>query len=461
MADHFLDASYLYHFHEIILNSDSRAVALAEKELLKINSPISETNLFIGALPEFHFGQFNKIFEHFTTKGFKSITILVNNESKYPPAQLRLLSPSVLEKCKIVSLNFLPWFHQTNVAARKSAGPRVWNWDQKKGLLRTGSLDRYNRIDLLKILYDQNLLDGIGWTFPFPEKQKFKVLNYFAETTGNIPENFNEFYSYCSAHATIEENAKLLYDLFPQVAEVLPDISYANAFSEFHESGNFSIISEAIAGHISERVYLTILHKHPFIIVNPLISDNTTDPGQESHSIRNLKDLGFKTFENYFPFSDYASVKDDRLRLIQTVENIRVFQKIIEDHKEEIAADVEHNYDLCLRIISETEEQLKNISPIITTEKLSNLNFLTFSGVDLDLLVEYKKQEKILLQEKERNEFLEKYEIYRGADWPDIKDEDDFQRLPDWIKKESKTKFNFPRKLINRDIINTYLGKNN
>ena len=129
--------------------------------------------------------------------------------------------------------------------------------------------------------------------------------------------------------------------------------------------------------------------------------------------------------------------------------------------REEIAADVEYNYDLCLRIIAETQEQLTNLSPVLTTDRLSNLNFLTFTGVDLDLFIEYKKQDKILQQEKERKEFLEKYEVYRGADWPDIQDENDFLRLPDWVKEECKIKFNFPRKLINRDIINAYLDKNN
>jgi hypothetical protein len=455
MTDYFFDASYLCHFHETLLNSDPHAAALVEKELLKINSPISETNLFIGALPEYSFFHLNKMLEYLTTKGFKSITIIVNNDSKYLPYKLHLLSTSVLEKCKIISLNFLPWFHHAHILKQKNALPSSWNWNKKKGILRTGSLDRYNRIGLLKLLYDQNLLDDIEWTFPASEKQKSRVLNYFVETTGSIPKNFNEFYSYCSTHAITQKNAKMICDVFPQLAEVLPGTNYAGAFPEFEELGNFSIIAETQVEHISERSYIAILYKHPFIIISP------PRVGKESQTIEKLKDLGFRTFENYFPFSDYAKTEDNQLRLNQAIENIRVFQKIIEDRREEIAADVEYNYDLCLQIIAETGEKLKNLSPVLTTDKLSNLNFLTFSGVDLDLFIEYKKQEKIILQEKERKEFLEKYEIYRGADWPDIKDENDFQQLPTWIKEECKNKFNFPRKLINRDIINAYLDKNN
>ena len=64
MTDYFFDASYLCHFHETLLNSDPHATALVEKELLKINSPITETNLFIGALPEYDFSYLTKIFEH-------------------------------------------------------------------------------------------------------------------------------------------------------------------------------------------------------------------------------------------------------------------------------------------------------------------------------------------------------------------------------------------------------------
>ena len=455
MTDYFFDASYLCHFHETLLNSDPHAAALVEKELLKINSPISETNLFIGALPEYNFSHLTKIFEYLTTKGFKSITILVNNDIKQSPIQLRLLPAPVLEKCKIIPLNFLPWWYQIKILEQKNAEPMIQNRNKKKGILRTGTLDRHNRIGLLKLLYDQNLLDDIEWTFAAPEKQKFNVLNYFAETTGSIPKNFNEFYSYCSTHAIIEKDAKMICDVFPQLNEVLRDVCPVGAFSESHELGNFSIISETASGCISERPYMAILYKHPFIIISPPEVD------RELQTIQKLKDLGFKTFENYFPFSDYAVIEDDQLRLNQIIENIRVSQQIIENRREEIAADVEYNYDLCLRIIAETQEQLTNLSPVLTTDRLSNLNFLTFTGVDLDLFIEYKKQEKILRQEKECKEFLEKYEIYRGADWPDINDENDFLRLPDRIKEECKVKFNFPRKLINRDIINSYLGENN
>ena len=110
---------------------------------------------------------------------------------------------------------------------------------------------------------------------------------------------------------------------------------------------------------------------------------------------------------------------------------------------------------------TETERQLKNLSDILTADNLLNLNFLTFSNVDLDLFIEYKKQDKILSQEKECKEFLEKYNVFKGADWPEIQNETEFEQLPDWVKQEAKTRFDFPRKLINRDIINSYLGENN
>lgn len=450
MADYFFDASYLSHFHETLLNSDSHVTTLVEKELLKINSPISETNLLIGALPEYDFSHLTKIFEYITTKGFRSITILVNNDTKQLSPQLALLSAPVLEKCKIIHLNFLPWWHQIKMRAQNYVTPTCWNWSETKSVLRTGTLNRYNRIGLLKLLYDQDLLDDIVWTFPFPEKQKLKVLTYFAETTGSIPKNFNEFYRYCSTHTIIQKDVKMISDIFPQLSEIMPDYSYTDAFPESHQLGNFSIISETLGGHISERSYLAILHKHPFIIIGPL------GTGQKLQAIQKLKDFGFKTFENYFPYNNYANIEDDQLRMNQMGENIKVIQKIIKDHREEIAVDIDYNYNLCLDIIAETQKQLENISPAVTLDQLSNLNFLSLSGVDLDLFVEFKKHEKILLQERENKEFLEKYQVYRGADWPDIKNQSDFLNLPDWIKKESKTKFNFS----SNNIVNAYLRNN-
>ena len=447
MTDHFMDLSYLYFLQYEIL--DLYADRIAESELSKIQSPVAETNLFIAALPEFNYDCLEKIFERLAAKGFKSINILVNDQINLIRPLPEITSTTVLEKCKIIPILYHPWWCMKEMEQKNLASPK-WNPDIRKGLLRTGNLNRYTRIGILKLLYDHNLLDKIVWTLPNAERQKINVLKYFAKWNNNIPKNFEEFYEYVARHAITNPNSILIKDVDPKLKEILPNEFFTDWFIESFAQANFSIISESdfSYGAISEKSYLTMLHKHPFIIVNT------------PKHVEKLKQLGFKTFENYLPCDHYINIEDDRLRLDLIIENIRSFQKIIEDRKEEIAADVEHNYNLCLQMAAETERQLKNLSDVLTADNLLNLNFLTFSNVDLDLFIEYKKQDKILWQEKKRKEFLEKYNVYKGADWPEIHSESDFEQLPEWVKQEAKTKFDFPRDLINRNIINAYLQDN-
>jgi hypothetical protein len=449
MTDHLMDLSYVYLFNDIILTSDKHAAGLAESELSKIHSPISETNLFIVALPEFTYYSLEKILEHLVIKGFNSITLIVQHTKNLIRPVPRINSKSVLEKCKVVPITYHPWCCLKAIE-EKTKLPIEPNWNIKKGLLRTGSLNRYTRIGILKELYNHDLLDKIVWTFPKSESQKISILNYFAESAGMIPEDFDEFYNYCSTQAITNKTPQLIRDVDPRLSSCLQNQFFTDWFVESFQHANFSIISESdfAYGAISEKTYLTLLHKHPFIIVN--------SPQQ----IQLLKSLGFRTFENYLPFDQYIYVEDNQLRLDQIVANIREFQKIIESHRQEIVADTEHNYNLCIEMAHETETQFNNLSTVLTADNLLHLNYLTFSNVDIDLFVQYKTQEKILLEQKQQEDFIAKYRIYKGADWPEIQNMADFEQLPEWVKQEAKTKFNFPRDLINRDIINVYLQNN-
>ncbi len=109
MTDHLMDLSYVYLFNDIILTSDKHAAGLAESELSKIHSPISETNLFIVALPEFTYYSLEKILEHLVIKGFNSITLIVQHTKNLIRPVPRINSKSVLEKCKVVPITYHPW----------------------------------------------------------------------------------------------------------------------------------------------------------------------------------------------------------------------------------------------------------------------------------------------------------------------------------------------------------------
>jgi hypothetical protein len=46
------------------------------------------------------------------------------------------------------------------------------------------------------------------------------------------------------------------------------------------------------------------------------------------------------------------------------------------------------------------------------------------------------------------SEFVKKYNEIKGASWPNIFNEDDFNNLSEEIKKECKEVFNFPHEII-------------
>ena len=158
--------------------------------------------------------------------------------------------------------------------------------------------------------------------------------------------------------------------------------------------------------------------------------------------------IGFKTFNNYLPYPEYATVDDLKIQWEQTIENIRVFPKILQDRKEEISADIEHNYNLCISLNSQIIEQLKEISHDIVNAP----RFLERPDpavyLEGDLYNDYKKREKSLIEEKQNKEFIEKYNIIKAEQWPKIHNRTEFYALSEEIKRECREVFNFPYPMI-------------
>ena len=163
-----------------------------------------------------------------------------------------------------------------------------------------------------------------------------------------------------------------------------------------------------------------------------------------------LTELGFKTFNNYLPYKDYALIEDPEIKYFQTLENVRAFPKILQDRREEISADIEHNYNLCISLNLQTIEQLKEISSDFLNElKLTEkLKVAVYSYLDNNLYINYKKREKILLEEKEIKLFIEKYNSIKAEQWPKIHNRTDFYALSDEIRRECREVFNFPWPII-------------
>jgi hypothetical protein len=382
MNDQLIDINYLYSFNKRFL--EFYAEEIVTNEISKINFQIEETNLFISLLAERDIGHLISVIENFIKYKFKTITLFIDYNCN--ETYLTLLSKNILENCKIIPLPWWPWFCM-KALEEKNIYPTLRSHSNKKGLIRTGQLDRFNRIGLLKNLYDLNLLDynNILWTFPQPENQKSKILEHFIDTFGSVPTDFDEFFDYCVRYAIVEENPHYLTDKHPQCKDLVPAFCPFSYYVDCYDLTNFSIISETWDDEPGDKSYMAMLYQHPFIIVN------------KPKTIKKLKQLGFKTFDNYMPFSNYASIDDDDDRLKQIIENIRAFPTILEERKEEISADVQHNYNLCLRLSAQVDARLASLSDCLMPDKLiTTLDFIEYLGIDL--FRKYKEQEKIFIQ---------------------------------------------------------------
>lgn len=99
---------------------------------------------------------------------------------------------------------------------------------------------------------------------------------------------------------------------------------------------NFQLISEThfdMTVWITEKTWTSIANSRPFIIA--------AYPG----FLKKLKEMGFRTFENYLAVPNYDSIEDDMLRLDAIVENVNYWVNNIKKYETKIAEDTEHNFN--------------------------------------------------------------------------------------------------------------------
>ena len=426
----YLDLNYMYQFTPQFINEI--ADEIVSQELAKINLPFNKIDLVIGLQTEPFVDFQTELIDNIIAYGFNKIILLVDHNIRKTYSQL--LSKNILEHCEIIPIIFFPVYCM-NYLKKRNIQYSQWNWHNKKGYFPTGTLDRHNRVGFLKQLYDLNLLDDIIWTFPKADRQKSLILKYFIDNFGEIPLNFEKFFNYCNEYADSDDTRILDND---DIKDLLRPFNINNFPVRQYQLSNFTILSESDEAIFTEKTSMAVLHHHPFIML-----------GDDSRQLfDNLKELGFNTFNNYLPYPEYATIDDRELRWKQTIENIRVFPKILQDRREEISVDIQYNYDLCLDFISQTTDQLRKISPdliellLVDGTILNEKRFINKFGIDL--FKKYKEREKVILEEESNKNFIESYNNIKGKEWPEIHNKVEFYSLPDSIKRECKEIFNFP-----------------
>lgn len=198
----------------------------------------------------------------------------------------------------------------------KSVSIPDYNPNTKKYLFLGGAPDRPNRIGLLYDLYKQNLLENAEWSFfpPWVEDQKERSLPYFESE-----EAYEKFIKFAARQFDEVYDSSKEYATFGPViqTEWTKNSSYLDP--KIFAETSLSILSEGPptgewnnnSFFLTEKSYKTIVQGHPF-----LFAGNTS-------MFQHLKNLGFKTFENYFPYPDYVYIKDEPKRLEVLIENLK------------------------------------------------------------------------------------------------------------------------------------------
>lgn len=248
--------------------------------------------------------------------------------------------------CETVSFNF---YLHTVWMSYKDRSVGSYNPVTGKFLFLGGVPDRDNRIGLLYTLYKQKLLDKAEWSFfpPWTNQQRDNSLKYF-----DCIDEYEKFVEFAERRVDDLYNSSKHYgtEKIPVATEWTNDSAWIDP-NIFHKT-SLSLISEGHPGDennnsefATEKIYRVFVQGHPFLLAaNPSIFNH-------------IKDLGFKTFENYFPLQDYATVYPEETRLEKLIENLKYF--LVNDI--DFSADVEYNRQHFYRLAQDNAKILHSI----------------------------------------------------------------------------------------------------
>ena len=445
-----MQVKYFNILHLFIVENKVAHRFVKEDIIDHIDTPFNETELFLNCWSEHFINQIPMVFEELLKYDFKKITILADQNSK---ANYETLPTHITSRLNVI---FIDSIHI--LSAKIVWGDRcdhTWNINATKGFFPTGNLNRYNRIQMLEELYRIGALDQLTWTFPKSKKQYMPVIDFYWFVYNKISEDFDNFYNYCSKHAVNRSEGISPFAF----TGLVPYYMSVDVPVDAYKDASFILVSETesidnISPLITEKIPLAIMNHRPFILAG------------RSGTLKRLESMGFKTFNEHLPYPNYDSVKDNTQRLKQIAENVKAFPAILQQYQEEISANITHNYELLNKIASTTEEKLKSLVeiyelPCLSLSELFGLNpwvdqhYVHLPGkqnIQKPNAARLRSRENQYLKEltpeddrfKELNQksFIAHYNSIKADHWPTITNEDDFNNLPDQIRKECILKFN-------------------
>jgi hypothetical protein len=294
-----------------------------------------------------------------------------------------------------VEFDLLTLHFELNVYKTTTLNPQ-WNPATEKFLFLTGKPNHVNRIRLLHKFYENNLIEHCVWSLfmnPQLRKSSRTLLSELSD---------QEFDMFVDAHINNPDKINIVhgsggschYDGYPFDASM-----YSNT--------SFRVISETqmfAQPIVTEKTWTTIANRQPFIIAG------------YQDSLSDLKKLGYKTFENYLKINNYDTIKNAEDRLTAVVENTRHWLKTLRVDQEQIAQDVEHNYQLLMSQMNKTASTFNSIY-----RKLGSVNYQDFMIVPVTI---------------QRSSWINFYYGIKDPQWPDCFSEKGFGSLPAEVQKE-------------------------
>lgn len=234
---------------------------------------------------------------------------------------------------------------------RESEVSDGWDKNTKKFLFLTGKPQKINRIRLFYHLVKAGIIDQCVWSL-FVHNKKLEQ----------------------ACHELIPELSVKEFDKFVQRYNTSPDrifpVLQADSFhysgipydTDIYKNSLFQVISEtdfysdSQYPWLTEKTWISIFNRMPFIIAG------------EPNSLSKLRQMGFNTFENYLPVTDYDQINEGEKRLAAIVTNAKYLLTNIEKHADLISIDIEHNFNHMLTL---AENNLSKIKCIINTYNLT------------------------------------------------------------------------------------------
>lgn len=149
---------------------------------------------------------------------------------------------------------------------------------------------------------------------------------------------------------------------------------------------------------ITEKTWVAIANHNPFIMFG------------DSGTLSELQKMGFKTFDQYLPFSDYENLKLSE-RIPSIVTNIKYWLKNINNHRSSIQSDIKHNF--------------KNLQKTYLQNKRNIIDFISKNNLDCDI------NDLVVSYPASLNESWKSfYERIKDKNWPDAPHFESLHKLP-------------------------------